>query len=214
MQHFAPDSIKKEEIEFIVEEGPGSKLGDIENIKRKMDATNAQDTCQFTHARKGMDTESVRNSSAILLSSFLPCCLMFVPSPALKALFAACFPEQKGGNTKLVIKKHIREFSGYPKANAKDLRESASTKLERYDGATLKAVCQILDISESGSKAKHIEHITEFLESPKSSGKAYSGGSISTAGSKRKSGSSTKKDKDGKVRCNAAQQHSWGRGSS
>lgn len=208
VQHFAPESIKKEEIEFIVEEGPGTKLGEIENIKRKMDATNAQDTCSNT-CTLGQQRDSIGHSArcckvaSSLTVPFASVCLC----AALKCLFAACFPEQKGGNTKLVIKKHIREFSGYPKANASDLKESASTKIERYDGATLKAVCQILDISESGTKAKHIERITEFLESPESSGKAYSGGHVATSGSKRKSGSSTK-GKDGKVReGNAAEQH-------
>jgi hypothetical protein len=89
-----------------------------------------------------------------------------------------------------VIKKNLRAFSGYVKGQEKELAEKATERLERYHGDVLKHVCALLDISESGSKAKMIEHITTFLQNPKSSGHAYKGGSV---GTKRKSASITKK---------------------
>jgi len=33
----------------------------------------------------------------------------------LKQLHYACFPNVKGGNVKATVKKHLREFSGYPR---------------------------------------------------------------------------------------------------
>ena len=104
------------------------------------------------------------------------------------------------GNTKDVIKKNLRAFSGYVKGQEKELAEKATERLERYHGDVLKHVCALLDISESGSKAKMIEHITTFLQNPKSSGHAYKGGSV---GTKRKSASITKKGgkADDSVRC-------------
>jgi hypothetical protein len=148
-----PTKLAKEE--FVIEDGQGTPLGDIENIKRRMDTINAQDDI-------------------------------------LKACFLACYPTWKGrgGNTKDVIKKNLRAFSGYVKGQEKELAEKATERLERYHGDVLKHVCALLDISESGSKAKMIEHITTFLQNPKSSGHAYKGGSV---GTKRKSASITKK---------------------
>lgn len=160
VQAFVPPTPTKEVEEFVIEKGVGTPLGDIENVKRRMDTINAQD-----------DT--------------------------LKAAFHACFPNWKGrgGNTKDVIKKNLRAFSGYVKGQQSELAASATERLERYHGDVLKHVCQLLDISESGAKAKMIEHITEFLKNPVASGHAYKGGSAS-AGSKRKSSGSAKKKGD------------------
>lgn len=153
-------STKKSESTLVIESGSGTPLGEIENVKRRMDATGAQE-------------------------------------PEMKALFHACFPEAKTGGTKFVIKKNIREFSGY--VQPKEQKSLAAQKLETKDGATLKLVCQMLDISESGTKAKIIESITDFLASPKSSGHAYKHHSSSSSGTKRKASSSKKKtSKDGK----------------
>lgn len=151
-----PSPIKRVEQEFIIEAGKGVELGSIENIRRRLDATNAQ-------------------------------------SDEVKACFFACFPHMKGGHTKLVIKKHIRAFSGYSDVAAHSAL--ASEKLDRYHGPILKLVAQILDISEGGTKAKLIQRITEFLSKPTASGHAYKKASASGStkkASKRKAGSEDK----------------------
>lgn len=56
-----------------------------------------------------------------------------------------------------LIKKRIRAFSGY--VLVKEHAELAEEKLQRFDTATLKAVAHMLEIGESGTKAKLIERI-------------------------------------------------------
>jgi hypothetical protein len=87
---YVPDAVSKVQLEWIpAEAGAGTELGEIENVKRRMDSIHAVDE-------------------------------------VLKAAFVACYPERKGGNTKDVIKKHLREFSGYtPAVRQQDERTRA-----------------------------------------------------------------------------------------
>jgi hypothetical protein len=79
-----PSPAKKSEEDFVIEEGPGTALGEIENIKHNLDKTQA------------IEAE-------------------------VKLLFHCCFPHQRGGAAKGVVKKHIRAFSGYVPSAAKEL---------------------------------------------------------------------------------------------
>jgi hypothetical protein len=155
VQAYAPESPKhfsSDEI-LTVEEGPGTQLAEIENVKHRMDITHATE-------------------------------------PEMKAMFHACFPHAKTGHTKKVVKANIRAFSGYPTAEADELAEAASARLEKNSTEILKLVAQMCDLSQSGTRAKLIEHIVDFLRRPKSSGGAFQG---STSSKKRKSAGSKKK---------------------
>jgi hypothetical protein len=105
----------------------------------------------------------------------------------LKKLFSVLYPGAHVGHTKFVIKRNLRQFSGY--TNKTD-SEIALKKLETIEPNILKQIGGLLDISISGSKQQLIIRIHEFLLKPFASGGEFKAKVTAT---KRKSTSSKKK---------------------
>jgi len=99
-------------------------------------------------------------------------------SEELKLLHRICFgtPGQK-----TVVKKHLREFSGFEEGQ---LEEKTKT-IGRLDGGLLKKVMMLCDVPTTGTKIEQAARLAAFLDSPTPSGKKSD---VQKLGEKRKRG--------------------------
>ena len=98
-------------------------------------------------------------------------------SDELKQLHRLCFGKP---GAKLMIKKNLREFSGFV---ADDMTAEKAKKLAmilKNDLKVIKGMLDTCDLSPSGTKAEAAARLNDFLEAPHDSGKK------SLAGQKRK----------------------------
>ncbi|XP_019638992.1 PREDICTED: protein DEK-like [Branchiostoma belcheri] len=90
-------------------------------------------------------------------------------SEDLKPLHRILF--NKGGAA-TVIKRHIRQFSGFDFEKDSKEYEKKKEQILRYTVAALKYFCDTLDIEKKGNRDELVEKLMEFLMEPVSSGKA------------------------------------------
>merc|ERR1740139_1091152 len=101
-------------------------------------------------------------------------------SDELKQLHRVCFGKP---GAKLVVKKNLREFSGFV---ADDLTAEKAKKLTmvlKSDLKIIKGMLDTCDLSPGGTKAEAAARLVEFLEAPHDSGKKSL---VEKAGQKRK----------------------------
>ncbi|CAH1253542.1 DEK [Branchiostoma lanceolatum] len=90
-------------------------------------------------------------------------------SEDLKPLHRILF--NKGGSA-TVVKRHIRQFSGFDFEKDSKEYEKKKEQILRYTVAALKYFCDTLDIEKKGNRDELVEKLMEFLMEPVSSGKA------------------------------------------
>ncbi|CAH1253541.1 DEK [Branchiostoma lanceolatum] len=89
-------------------------------------------------------------------------------SEDLKPLHRILF--NKGGSA-TVVKRHIRQFSGFDFEKDSKEYEKKKEQILRYTVAALKYFCDTLDIEKKGNRDELVEKLMEFLMEPVSSGK-------------------------------------------
>lgn len=108
----------------------------------------------------------------------------------LRKFYRAVFPGHVP--LKLTIKKHLRQFSGIQEGD-RDLVQSRLANLEL--SAELKPICQLLDISSSGTREAVVDRVVAFLLKPEASGNAYAGKPATTAVKRKRASGGKKGDK-------------------
>ncbi|XP_066249763.1 protein DEK-like isoform X6 [Euwallacea similis] len=76
---------------------------------------------------------------------------------------------------KVHFKKNIRKFNGFPFNKDSDDYTKKVDSLKKNEVKVLKTICEILDLSKTGTKEELVEKIMEFLVEPKDSGKPVGG---------------------------------------
>ncbi|XP_066154579.1 protein DEK isoform X4 [Euwallacea fornicatus] len=76
---------------------------------------------------------------------------------------------------KVHFKKNIRKFNGFPFNKDSDDYTKKVESLKKNEVKILKTICEILDLSKTGTKEELVEKIMEFLVEPKDSGKPVGG---------------------------------------
>eukprot|EP00041_Stephanoeca_diplocostata_P024157 m.604980 g.604980 ORF g.604980 m.604980 type:complete len:457 (-) comp22463_c0_seq7:1570-2940(-) len=88
----------------------------------------------------------------------------------LNQLHYMCFGAR---GKKLEIKKHVREFSGWPNDLSEADLEKRQAYLQKMSKFELNRLAECLDIGTSGTNASKMEKILEFLKKPTASGKRH-----------------------------------------
>nr|XP_048300302.1 protein DEK-like [Myodes glareolus] len=100
------------------------------------------------------------------------------------------------------LKKNVGQFSGFPFEKGSTQYKKKEAMLKKFRNATLKSICEVLDLERSGVNSKLVKRILNFLMHPKPSGKPLPNSKKSSSkGSKKERNSSGTTRKSKQTKC-------------